>query len=775
MMYRRLRSTVIAAALAAGASRTAVSQCADGSPPPCRTRTVAAAVTRRADPPMDAKAWIVVPFDNLNGNQEVDWLRSASVNLLYLGMSHWTDIRVTDDKRVADYMREVPGAADAKSLSLASAVAVAKRAGAGQVVMGDILKLGSRITVNATVFDVKTGQRVRSVREETSIADSIMSVYSKLAPKVLNLPAPSGASAGAQITTSMAAYREYAEGIAELNQFNLDKGRAHLTRALELDSTFALAHAKLAVLLGWVAPGDAAGKAHAEAAGRLSGNLPPREQALIKASVAFSHGDYVASCDGFRALVKKDSTDTDAWYGLGDCLYHDTAIVPTDGDSAKPRFRADRNASLRAFRTVLALDPSYHLAYQHVVDLYNSSTVGGPNTGDWCVSGKCSSVMAIIRPSADTVIATPLMLPRDSSQYRQQTDEYNRSGARRTMLANGRKVAEQWVSANPSESRAQMMAATILASLGDIAAADNLMRRVAIPDSGQAAAAARFLQLEVNLKLWRTSLAASEFDSIRAHPFVLGHTQTGVVTTGNVATLLAPMLGRPSLYDSLITASIKASNAPPSRERLSRMLVRSTMGMAQDSLPAAVATVYGEIRPTAGLSLSTRILAPILAYAMRGPTEGWPAFDSTSSDARAMAVIAVQRKDSAALRRVARRLDSLSRVYVGSLVPDTGITIVAAEAYLALRDSARALNLARRWLDTVFTYTPLISGNSGGTLAQPLVSRAAIMRADLAAALGSRDEARLWYDRVLATWSNAEPELMPLVGQIRKSRTALAP
>src|SRR5258705_11326336 len=110
-------------------------------PPPCRSANVAAAATRRPDPKLDEHTWIVVPFDNLNGSAEADWLRSGSVNLLYLGMSRWTDIRVIDDERVADYMREV-GAADAKQLSLGVGLAVAKRAGAGRLVMGDILKLG---------------------------------------------------------------------------------------------------------------------------------------------------------------------------------------------------------------------------------------------------------------------------------------------------------------------------------------------------------------------------------------------------------------------------------------------------------------------------------------------------------------------------------------------------------------------------------------------------------------------------------------------------------
>jgi len=481
----------------------------------------------------------------------------------------------------------------------------------------------------------------------------------------------------------------------------------------------------------------------------------------------------VASCNGFRALVQKDSADTDAWYGLGDCLYHDNAIIPADGDSMKPRFRADRNASLRAFRTVLALDPTYHLAYQHVVDMYNLQTIGNVNNFNWCVAGKCAAVIALIRPSGDSAVLAPLMLPRDSAQYRQQLDEYTRTGSRKTMLARGRALADQWVAANPSEGRARMMYATILASLGDVAGADSMLRRAVLTDTGQAGVAAQLLQLELHLKSWRAQPAAAVYDTIRSHPVVIGRLPSGPVTTGNVVVLVSPMFGRISQYDSLISATIRQSGAPPSRERFSKLLVRAMMGMTEDSLAAALATVYGEIVPLSGTATATRLLAPILAYSLRSVTEAWPLFDTTATDARTMAVIAAQRKDTAALRRSARRLDSLSTVYIASLVPDTGVTLVAAEVFLALGDSASALRLARRWLDSVLTYTPLISG--GGSNAQPLAPRAAIMRADLAAALGARDEARLWYDRVLAMWGNAEAELQPLVDRLRKSRAALGP
>src|SRR5438034_5765359 len=130
-------------------------QCPNGSPPPCRSQVIAAAAPKRVNPPLDARTWIVVPFDNLAKTPDADWLRGASVNLLYLDMSRWRDLRVIDDERVADLVREVPEAKDAPTLSLNAGLAVARRAGAGRLVMGDVLKVGNRVAVTAKVFEVK--------------------------------------------------------------------------------------------------------------------------------------------------------------------------------------------------------------------------------------------------------------------------------------------------------------------------------------------------------------------------------------------------------------------------------------------------------------------------------------------------------------------------------------------------------------------------------------------------------------------------------------------
>ena len=257
-MRTRAIALAVLCVCASARPRLLFGQCPDGTPPPCRGATA-----RRPAPALDDKTWIIVPFENVARVPEIDWLKDASVNLLYLDMSKWRDIRVIDDERVADFIREVPEART--QMTLQWAIAVARRAGAGKLVMGDLLRVGSRTQLIAKVFDVRSGQRLRTVRQDAAGADSIMPAFGQLARGVLDVEPPTGTSLGAIGTASLSAYQEYLLGVRSLNAFNLPDAGQHFERALQLDSTFALAHYKLTLVIGWGNASDPAHLAHARA------------------------------------------------------------------------------------------------------------------------------------------------------------------------------------------------------------------------------------------------------------------------------------------------------------------------------------------------------------------------------------------------------------------------------------------------------------------------------------------------------------------------------
>jgi TolB-like protein len=768
------RTTYVAAFLISMVSGVtsvpAYAQCPDGSPPPCRSSQVAVA-SKRVNPPLDERTWIVVPFDNLARNQEVDWLRGASVNLLYLDMSRWRDIRVIDDERVADLIRETPEASNASTLSLNAGLAVARRAGAGRLVMGDLLRLGSRTSVTAKVFNVRTGQRVRSVSEATVVQDSVMPLFGKLAQKILNVAPPQGAQVGALGTTRVDAYQEYIAGVAALNAFDLREARRRLEQAVSLDSAFALAHYKMAIVIGWEDPNNADRRTHAETANRLMGVLPPRERALIGGMMQQAHGDWTRACDTYRGLVKTDSLDVEAWYGLGECLYHDNTVEAIDGDTTRVRFRADWNASIRAFERVLQLDPTYHLAFQHIIDIL---TVDRHNQGCYRSNptGRCAFYNAFLISAGDSLIVAPTAAPADTATLRAQAERYVQTRSRRANLQRAFGFASAWVQSNPNESRAHQALALVLLLQGNIAAADAEFARARMQGAPLEELRKLFARMEIAIKLGRAQEGVRIYDSVRAHVTPLGFSTgpgSGPTTVGSLVGSYGPAFGRLTEFDSLITTQMRAGGAQPFFIVYQQNAVRVALGAPRDSFEIVERAAFEQLIPSRGLAGTTRTIGPAMIFGLRALRSKWPAIDTTIPDQRLQLAIAASKGDTAGIRRSARGLDSLLTVAAQSSGPDSGFSIMAADAYLLLRDSVAALAVLRRSLDTVAATTVLMPLQNTGGAAAFFYPRAALLRADLARGLGFRDEARVWYKRFIDLWSTAVPELQPIVARARQA------
>lgn len=79
-------------------------------------------------------------------------------------------------------------------------------------------------------------------------------------------------------------------------------------------------------------------------------------------------------------------------------------------------------------------------------------------------------------------------------------------------------------------------------------------------------------------------------------------------------------------------------------------------------------------------------------------------------------------------------------------------------------------------LDSAIVHTPLethVPGADGLVAMGALWSRAMLLRADLAAGQGLKDEARIWYGRFLDLWSKADPEFAPIVARARAAYAAV--
>ncbi|MBW8771937.1 MAG: protein kinase, partial [Gemmatimonadetes bacterium] len=346
---------------------------------------------------------VILPFDNLRGDTTLHWLEEGSVSMLGLTLAQWKDMTVVDQERVHDLLT--------------------KRG----------LEAGAPIGLEAA-RDIARGD--------------VRPAFDRLAAQLLNVSgAPGGMRAGlADATTgSVDAYRDYLTGIDRLNHWDLVGADSVLHTAVATDSTFALAWFKLALTRGWIGgSADSLGHTAIERAVRYVDRLPSREQTLVRAYQAFLDGDHPRAVELYTTLVRKDSTDTDAWYGLGDAWYHRPAQGTADRVHAM-------NASLHAFRRALALDPTYALAYDHVAAMFQQTA-------------RPHQYFALA--GTDSFAATPELDPRARAVAV--------SRARREGIA----LARDWVANQPETPRAHWALVEAYAAAGAVDEADRELTRL---------------------------------------------------------------------------------------------------------------------------------------------------------------------------------------------------------------------------------------------------------------------------------------------------------
>jgi TolB-like protein len=326
------------------------------------------------------KSYAVVPFEIQSGNPDVQWLRDGAVNMLTLALAQWTDLQVMDYERTMKYVRDA-GVED-RRVDLDRAQDVARRGGAGTLVMGQVSTTADSLVVTARLYDVRGGRALNTVTRAAAIGADPRSLFDDIARYLLNVAG--GATSASvdvarQTTTSLTAYRAYLDGVRYLNSWRLQQADSAFQVAIAADSTFALAWHKRALALGW---GDGASETYVNSARRaadLADRLPRRQQLLVQGHLALVEGlsgvltgqeeARTRLLDAQRIygeLLATDSLVAEGWYGLADSYFHDVGAP----DEPIARVSQRVNRSIAGFRRAIEIDSSFHLAYSHLVQQY---------------------------------------------------------------------------------------------------------------------------------------------------------------------------------------------------------------------------------------------------------------------------------------------------------------------------------------------------------------------------------------------------------------------
>jgi tetratricopeptide (TPR) repeat protein/TolB-like protein/predicted Ser/Thr protein kinase len=213
------------------------------------------------------RAVAVLYFENNTGDQTLDWMRTGLTDMLVTDLSQSSDIEVVGTDRVVQILQDM-NRADDRVLSADVVQAVADRAQVDQVVLGSYIKAGDTIRISARVQDARTGRIMKAERVEGPGPSAVFALVDELTRRLKATVIPPGA-AGARgsllarpnepergldrgvteiTTSSIEAYRYYAEGLNFHERGLFSQAMPLLERAIQIDPDFAMALAKLAVV-----------------------------------------------------------------------------------------------------------------------------------------------------------------------------------------------------------------------------------------------------------------------------------------------------------------------------------------------------------------------------------------------------------------------------------------------------------------------------------------------------------------------------------------------
>jgi class 3 adenylate cyclase/tetratricopeptide (TPR) repeat protein len=300
----------------------------------------------------------VVPF-SVNDPELERW-EEGLVDLLSTNLDGAGGLRTIDSRTVLARWRElVPegGVAD-----LPTALEVARRSGGKYGLVGSAVSSGASMRLVTDVYDLESGEPLGQSQVEGS-PDSIFGLVDRLSIEVLALILEEESGTAPRLdlasvtTSSLPALKSFldAEELARRGDFN--QAIPAYEQALDADSTFALAHLRLADAHGWTQGVVPIVRQEYAAAKRFAERLPAREADLL--DVALAYANERAEATGLaREASQRYPDDPAAWYLLGEAYFH----LPHQS-------LATTETKREPFTRALTLDPTYLPAEIHLVDL----------------------------------------------------------------------------------------------------------------------------------------------------------------------------------------------------------------------------------------------------------------------------------------------------------------------------------------------------------------------------------------------------------------------
>jgi eukaryotic-like serine/threonine-protein kinase len=278
---------------------------------------------RKPKVPLDRNLVAVVPFRVGGAAPALSYLREGMIDLVAARLTGEGGARAADPGSVMAAWRQAGGSATG-DLPGSVVLELARRLGAGQVLIGGVVGTPNHVALNASLLPVQGGSPRAEAKVE-GVGDSLPLLVDRLIAQLIT--EENGSSPGLEglVNRPLPALKLYLEAQAAYRRGDYADAVVRYERALDIDSTFALAALRLASAAGWTtAPG--AGRRGLDLAWRSRDRLSPRDQALLLANVGPNYpatstlAQYLAA---WERAVELAPDQAERWYELGDEYFHE--------------------------------------------------------------------------------------------------------------------------------------------------------------------------------------------------------------------------------------------------------------------------------------------------------------------------------------------------------------------------------------------------------------------------------------------------------------------
>jgi serine/threonine-protein kinase len=293
----------------------------------------------------------VLPFA-YRGSAEYAYLGEGMVDLLSANLDGAGEIRTVDPHTVLALARQGGGGTPEPG----QAGKLSARLRAGSFVLGDVVEAGGRLRISARLYGERDEVPVSATVQggPAQLFQLVDGLTSQLIAGRSGGPAADLARLAALTTDSLAALKAYLEAEGHFRAGRLDSSVQALDRAIRIDSSFALAHYRMATAAMWTNQRPRASEA-ADRALRLAHRLSDRDRRLIGALAATLRGHIPEAERTYRQIVTRYPNDLEANYQLGDLIFHRHVMLGPSWLEAR-----------EWFERVLSIDSGHQGALYHL-------------------------------------------------------------------------------------------------------------------------------------------------------------------------------------------------------------------------------------------------------------------------------------------------------------------------------------------------------------------------------------------------------------------------